>query len=116
MPEVCKRSGPPLPSAYPCIDQFSSPAPLLAVVPRSEVATGPGVPLVPDVVATAVVVGLVVFLALALYQMRRRADAAAEELRAVQAHLRREVSAREYAEQLHRRTEERYRTPADQVK
>ena len=73
-------------------------------------------PLVPDVVATAVVVGLVVFLALALYQMRRRADAAAEELRAMQAHLRREVSAREYAEQLHRRTEERYRTPADQVK
>ncbi|HET7239704.1 MAG TPA: PAS domain S-box protein [Gemmatimonadales bacterium] len=66
-----------------------------------------------DVVATAVAVGLVVFLALALYQMRRRADAAAEELRAVQAQLRREVSARE---QLHRRTEERYRTPADQVK
>jgi two-component system, cell cycle sensor histidine kinase and response regulator CckA len=74
------------------------------------------VPIVPDVVATAIAVGLVVFLALALYQMRRRADAAADELRAVQAQLRREVSAREYAEQLHRRTEERYRTPADQVK
>ena len=73
-------------------------------------------PLVPDVVATALAAGLVAFLALALYQIRRRADAAAEELRAVQAQLRREVSAREYAEQLHRRTEERYRTPADQVK
>ena len=73
-------------------------------------------PLVPGVVATALAAGLLAFLALALYQMRRRADAAAEELRAVQAQLRREVSAREYAEQLHRRTEERYRTPADQVK
>jgi PAS domain S-box-containing protein len=37
-------------------------------------------------------------------------------LRALQAQLRREVSAREYAEQIQRRTEERYRTPADQVK
>jgi len=74
------------------------------------------VPLIPDVLPTALATGLVVFLALSLYWSRRRTAAAGEELRAVRAQLRREVAARESAEQAQRRTEERYRTPADQVK
>jgi PAS domain S-box-containing protein len=61
-------------------------------------------------------VGVAVLLALALLHTRRRAAAAAEELQTLQEQLRREVSARAHAEQAQRRTEERYRTPADQVK
>jgi two-component system cell cycle sensor histidine kinase/response regulator CckA len=74
------------------------------------------VPLIPDALPTALATGLVVFLALSLYWSRRRTAAAGEELRAARAQLRREVAARESAEQAQRRTEERYRTPADQVK
>ena len=61
-------------------------------------------------------VGLAVLLALALLRTRHRATTAEEELSTLQAQLRREVSAREHAEQAQRRTEERYRTPADQMK
>lgn len=61
-------------------------------------------------------VGLAVLLGLTLLRTRHRARTAEEALRALQAQLRREVSAREHAEQAQRRTEERYRTPADQMK
>jgi two-component system, cell cycle sensor histidine kinase and response regulator CckA len=74
------------------------------------------VPLLPDVLPTTLAVGLVVFLGLSLAHTRRRAAASARRVSSLEDRLRREVVARAQAEQAQRRTEERYRTPADQVK
>ncbi|MEZ0335789.1 MAG: PAS domain S-box protein, partial [Gemmatimonadales bacterium] len=89
---------------------------LLPLVTRPEVATGSGLPLSLDLLPIILAGGLVVVIGLALIRTRRRAAAVALRTVSLEEQLRREVAAREQAEQAQRRTEERYRTPADQVK
>ena len=92
------------------------PPSLLPLVTRPEVATGSGLPLSLDLLPIILAGGLVVVIGLALIRTRRRAAAVALRTVSLEERLRTETAARQRAEQAQRKTEERYRTPADQVK
>jgi two-component system cell cycle sensor histidine kinase/response regulator CckA len=77
---------------------------------------GASMRLFPEILLTTVVIGVVAFLLLALLRSRQRAAESARRVAALEEQLQREATARQRAEQAQRRTEERYRTPADQVK
>jgi two-component system, cell cycle sensor histidine kinase and response regulator CckA len=69
-----------------------------------------------DSLPIAYAAGLALVLGVALLHYRRRAVTTARRLDQLEERLRAEAAARQRAEQAQRRTEERYRTPADQVK
>jgi PAS domain S-box-containing protein len=69
-----------------------------------------------DSLLIALPAGLLILLGLAALLYRRRALASVRKLAHLEERLRTEAAARQRAEQAQRRTEERYRTPADQVK
>jgi PAS domain S-box-containing protein len=70
----------------------------------------------PDVLLIALAVVAVVLPGLAALQASRRGAESARRVAHLEERLRTEATARQRAEQAQRRTEERYRTPADQVK
>ena len=69
-----------------------------------------------DALLIALPAGLAMVLGLALLHYRRRALESTRGMNQLEERLRTEAAARQRAEQAQRRTEERYRTPADQVK
>jgi PAS domain S-box-containing protein len=69
-----------------------------------------------DALLIALPAGLAMVLGLALLHYRRRALESTRAMTQLEERLRTEAAARQRAEQAQRRTEERYRTPADQVK
>jgi PAS domain S-box-containing protein len=77
---------------------------------------GASMRLFPEILLTTVAVGVFAFLGLALLRSRQREAASARRVASLEEQLQREAMARQRAEQAQRRTEERYRTPADQVK
>ncbi|HEX6107710.1 MAG TPA: PAS domain S-box protein [Gemmatimonadales bacterium] len=69
-----------------------------------------------DVLPTVIALGLAALLGGALLRSRQAAKESSRRLASLGEQLQRETAARQRAEQVQRRTEERYRTPADQVK